>query len=442
MVGNYYYKIDVNMVHVSSLIVRSYERESKHLHIDSLYGHIMQNEHNYEAEHSLLADRISKVVIDKFNGLNIKSGKPTVRSNGVQEWTVLAGLVALISTNDQQEPEIYPISLATGVKALPNRVREYSEGSIVHDLHAEILAIRLFNWYLLDECFKVSAKDTEYTSKIIEKSQNNRSQFKLKDNINLALLVTEPPCGDASISYLTETLEDKEPWKDEAANSSKRQKLNSDLPVTRGRTNFDKLGIVRTKPGRSDSVITLSKSCSDKLCLKQLIGVTNAITSLLFPDSIYLSYLVLPKHKFKEEDINRCFNLRFTHKLEGQMNIHPLKVIGYSKDDYPFHKPKINFPEVPSQLSLLHIIPSKYTQILNNGVKNGAFVKNKRPKTNGESIICNKQVYKKAQSLLDQGVATYTNLKNSNTRRQELKMKGRETLNYWVSTDVDDFDLL
>lgn len=401
----------------------------------------MQNEDNYGMEHSLLADRISRVVVDKFNRLNIKSGKPTVRSNGVQEWTVLAGLVALICTNDKQEPEIYPITLATGVKALPNRVREFSEGSMVHDLHAEILAIRLFNWFLLDECAKVSEKDAEYVSKIIERSQNNRFQFKLKDNIELALLVTEPPCGDASISYLTETLDDKEPWKEET-NSSKRQKLNSDVAVTRGRTNFDKLGIVRTKPGRSDSVITLSKSCSDKLCLKQLIGITNAITSLLFPGGIYLNYLVLPKNKFKEEDINRCFNHRFTHKLEGEKDIYPLKVIGYSKDEYPFHKPKQNSPDVPSQLSLLHIIPSKYIQILNNGVKNGAFVKNKRPKTQGESIVCNRQVYKKAQPLLDQDVATYTNLKKVNTRRQELKIKGRETLTNWVSTDEDDFDLL
>ena len=116
----------------------------------------MQNEDNSKMNHSSLADRISEVIVNNFNGLNIKSGKPTVRSNGVQEWTVLAGLVALIyDTNDTEEPEIYPITIATGVKALPNRFRDFSEGAMVHDLHAEILAIRLFNWFLLDECSKI-----------------------------------------------------------------------------------------------------------------------------------------------------------------------------------------------------------------------------------------------------------------------------------------------
>lgn len=400
----------------------------------------MQNEDNSKTGHSLLADRISEIIVNNFNGLNIKSGKPTVRSNGVQEWTVLAGLVALIyNTNDTEDPEIYPITIATGVKALPNRFREFSEGAMVHDLHAEILAIRLFNWFLLDECSKLVDRDIAHVSKIIER--NECSEFKLKDGIKLALLVTEPPCGDASISYLTDTLDDKEPWKEDIANSRKRQKLNSDVAVVRGRTNFDKKGIVRTKPGRSDSVITLSKSCSDKLCMKQLIGITNAITSFLFPDGIHIDYLVLPKEKFKEDDINRCFYDRFFQKLEGENNIHPLKVIGYNNDDYKFHKPKPNSPDVPSQLSLLHVIPSKYTQILNNGVKNGSFIKNKRPKTNGESIICNRQLYKKAQVLLDQDVATYDDLKKTNTRRQALKKRGRETLSDWVSTDMDDFDL-
>lgn len=400
----------------------------------------MQNEDNSKMGHSLLADRISEAIVNNFNGLNIKSGKPTVRSNGVQEWTVLAGLVALIyDTNDTEEPEIYPITMATGVKALPNTFREFSEGAMVHDLHAEILAIRLFNWFLLDECSKLVDKDVEHVSKIIER--NKCSQFKLKDGIKLALLVTEPPCGDASISYLTDNLDNKEPWKEDVTNPRKRQKLDSDVAMIRGRTNFDKKGIVRTKPGRSDSVITLSKSCSDKLCMKQLIGITNAITSILFPEGIHLEYLVLPKDKLKEDDINRCFDHRFIQKLGGENNIHPLKVIGYNKDDYQFHKPKKHSPDVPSQLSLLHVIPSKFTQVLNNGVKNGSFIKNKRPKTNGESIICNKQLYKKAHILLDQDAATYVDLKKTNTRRQALKKKGRKTLSGWVSTDTDDFDL-
>lgn len=401
----------------------------------------MQNEENQKACKSL-GDRISQVVVDNFNSLHLKSGKPTIRSNGVQEWTVLSGLVALIyTTDDTEDPEIYPISSATGVKALPNRFREFSKGSMVHDLHAEILAIRLFNWFLLDECSKLTDKRDNSYSKIIETNRVSNGLFKLKRDVKLALFITEAPCGDASMGYLTKTLDDKEPWKEDIINPKKKQKLSSDVSVIRGRRNFDKLGIVRTKPGRSDSVISLSKSCSDKICLKQLTGITSSITSLLFPDRIYLDYLVLPEDKFNEDDINRCFVKRFIQRIEADEMIHPIEVIGYKKDDYRFHKPKNDLSIVPSQLSVLHVIPSQYIQVLNNGVKNGCFVKNNPPKSYGESIICNRQLYNKAQLLLSHNATTYIDLKETNTERQELKCKGQETLNNWITTTVDDFDL-
>ena len=37
------------------------------------------------------------------------------------------------------------------MKTLPDKVRSYSNGLMVHDMHAEILALRLFNYYLLEK---------------------------------------------------------------------------------------------------------------------------------------------------------------------------------------------------------------------------------------------------------------------------------------------------
>lgn len=362
-------------------------------------------------DYSDYGDQIATAVVNTFNKLNCKSGKPITRSNGVKEWTVLASIVAL------DGPDIIPISIATGVKALPDKVRGYSKGLIVHDMHAEVLALRCFNYFLLEQC----QKDTKYLIK-------NGEKFKWNDNIKLALYVSEPPCGDASMGYLALKAADRTPWKDE--NEGKRRKTN-----IRGRAHFDKLGIVRTKPGRLDSIETLSKSCSDKICLKQLVGINNSISSLII-EPIYLDFLVLREDKFDKEDLKRCFDSRFP--VEGA---HKLEFISYQKDDYPFHKKK---DYSPSPLSIIYIVESKHLQVLNNGVKNGSFIKNKPPKPGGQSFICNSafyKLYKETAELEDNQPTDYQQLKQINVERNQLKQLGKTTLKHWINTTKDNFQL-
>ncbi|KAI5960847.1 uncharacterized protein KGF55_004417 [Candida pseudojiufengensis] len=347
-----------------------------------------------------LGNKIAKTVIEKFNNLKITSGKPIIRSNGIKEWTVLASIVAI--TND----EITPITLATGVKVLPNKVRQYSNGLIVHDMHAEVLALRLFNLFLLGESQNPNSNWVKLEGE----------KFQFNKEIKLALFITEPPCGDASMTYLSNNLESNEPW----------ELREGDLTFNRGRNNFNQLGIVRTKPGRSDSLISYSKSCSDKICLKQLIGICNSITSTIF-QPIYLNYLVVKN--INEEDFNRCFLKR----LESD---HPLKLITYDLDIYEFNKSN---DKVPSPLSLLYICPSNTIQILNNGVKNGSYIKNKPPKPGGESIICNQGLIKKYPKRINS--KSYDEFKRSNIERETLKLKGQSILQNWKHSDVDDFNL-
>ncbi|KGQ83487.1 tRNA-specific adenosine deaminase 1 [Candida albicans P94015] len=343
-----------------------------------------------------LGNAIASTVIDTFNGLSIKSGKPVVRSNGVEEWTVLASVVAITNNN------IMPITLATGVKTLPDKVRSYSNGLMVHDMHAEILALRLFNYYLLE-------KDCP----LVEHSG-------LKHDVKLALFISEPPCGDASMSYISSNLTNNEPW------TPQKKQLN------RGRNNFGELGVVRTKPGRSDSLISYSKSCSDKLCLKQLVGICNATTSTLFKDSIFLDYLVTKNLPAK--DFHRCFRTRF----DLPSVVHPLQLLTYDCDGYEFVKSE---EKSPSPLSLLHIVPLNVTQVLNNGVKNGSFIKNKPPKKGGESIICNQNFINRLKQIREVDYPDYISFKHSNTARQALKMAGRKKLKDWVSSTADNFVL-
>ncbi|ABN68549.2 predicted protein [Scheffersomyces stipitis CBS 6054] len=378
-------------------------------------------------------------VVSVFNGLNVKSGKPVVRSNGIKEWTVLAGVVGFIEKEDGIET--VPLTVATGVKALPDKYRDFSDGLFVHDSHAEILALRLFNWFLVEECLKIRNGEK---SDVIE-TLIDSDKFRLKNEVKLGLVVTEPPCGDASMGYLVEGQEDKEPWKDERKEYQenqlpvKRRKLKD---ISRGRGHFDKLGIVRTKPGRSDSQITLSKSCSDKLCIRQLTGITNSLSSTLFPEKIYLDYLILQKDKFLDDDVKRCFATRFADQLEPEARFRRLQTITYKKDAYDFHKPesKDSSNYSPSPLSLLYVVPYKMVQVLQNGVRNGSFVKGKPPRKGGESFICNRQLYKQLQAVRDVKGNNYIEFKNSLTERNLCKQMATSILHNWTPTSSDSFD--
>lgn len=54
----------------------------------------------------------------------------------------------------------------------------------------------------------------------------------------------------------------------------------------------DLLGILRTKPGRADSPFASSLSCSDKICLWNILGIQGALLSQ-FVKPIYLNYFLI-----------------------------------------------------------------------------------------------------------------------------------------------------
>lgn len=75
-----------------------------------------------------------------------------------------------------------------------------------------------------------------------------------------------------------------------------------------GRTHFSELGRVRSKPGRGDAPASLSKSCSDKLALKQCTSLLSAVTSVLIdPSNAYIDSMVIPASQFSAEACRRSF---------------------------------------------------------------------------------------------------------------------------------------
>lgn len=77
-----------------------------------------------------------------------------------------------------------------------------------------------------------------------------------------------------------------------------------------GRAHFSLLGIVRRKPARSDAESTRSKSCSDKLALRQVSSLLSFPSSLLVAPtrSAYLAGLVLPEHEISPVACKRSFS--------------------------------------------------------------------------------------------------------------------------------------
>lgn len=355
-----------------------------------------------------LGNAIADAVVLAFNNVKTKAGKPTVRLNGVSEWTVLSGLVAI------ENGQVEVVTLATGVKAMPDEARAYSQGWIVHDMHAEMLSLRLFNWYLVEEIRRASG------SGLLEKVGD---KYRLRPTVKLALYISEAPCGDASME---EVAGKRVAWDDEKDSMpgepvAKKQKIN------RGRAHFDRLGLVRTKPGRADSRITYSKSCLDKLAVKQATGVLNALTSALI-DPVFLDYLVLRDASYSKTSFQRCFS-----RVDA---VHSLQVLLYDRDSYAFHKDEVR---LPLPLSLLHCVPFKSLQVLQNGVRNGAFKKNRAPLPSGASLVCNQNLYRQAQELLQLEGDSYLAWKRLNTAREQVKAEARAQLDSWPATAADDF---
>lgn len=134
------------------------------------------------------------------------------------------------------------------MKCLPAAKVSEASGYVLHDWHAEILALRSFNHLLLQECAHL-LRSPEYFSKILRwrisphKSDCHEQPFAIRDDVRIHMYCSEAPCGDASMELIIEAQEDASPWPvkvDESGQSS----------VMLGRGNFSELGVVRRKPGK------------------------------------------------------------------------------------------------------------------------------------------------------------------------------------------------
>ncbi|KAI2634897.1 adenosine deaminase/editase [Hypomontagnella submonticulosa] len=269
---------------------------------------------------TITADDIAALVQKHYDALPAKR-KPVVRNNGLREWVPLAGIVAQGKDN-----KLWCLSLATGMKCLPVSKIPQAQGNVLHDWHAEVLAIRAFNRFVLDECKALAQGHSseflrrrtaeEVVSAPESREEENEEEwngqpFAWKEDVLLYMYCSEAPCGDASMELIMAAQEDATPWDLPPATPTTAISIDAgnttaSLP---GRAFFSQLGVVRRKPARSDALPTLSKSCSDKLALHQVTSLLSSVTTLLVnPGNAYLRTIVLPISRYDATSCRRAFS--------------------------------------------------------------------------------------------------------------------------------------
>ncbi|KAG5976654.1 hypothetical protein E4U55_007258 [Claviceps digitariae] len=264
------------------------------------------------------ANLIARTVISQFNKLPAKR-KPTVRDNGLREWVPLSGIVA------EQDGNLTCLALATGMKCLPASKLAHANGNAIHDWHAEVLAMRAFNRFLLDECEASlqHGRASQVVDAVVPDGLAGNRPFRIKDNVRLHMYCSEAPCGDASMELIMAAQDDSSPWipppsppPDTHQSSPPSETSTTILP---GRAYFSELGIVRRKPSRGDAPPTLSKSCSDKITLKQCTSLLSSLTSLLIdPSNAYIDRLVLPSSQYSASACQRAFSGRLQPLMDEE----------------------------------------------------------------------------------------------------------------------------
>lgn len=206
----------------------------------------------------------------------------------------------------------------TGMKCLRESKVSLAQGRILHDSHAETLAIRCFNHYILDECENLVRNPSAISPFIVRQGERNSAAlgschpFTIRPEVMISMYCSEAPCGDASMELIMVAQEDPTPWplapNEELANQA-----------LKGRGSFAELGVVRRKPARGDCPASLSKSCSDKMALKQCTSLLSSLASVIVsPRNAYLSSLIIPRSEYVHSAFERSFSTEGRMKLVAQ----------------------------------------------------------------------------------------------------------------------------
>ncbi|EFC49040.1 tRNA-specific adenosine deaminase [Naegleria gruberi] len=256
---------------------------------------------------------LMKHVFKFYSDKVTKKGKPQG-----SEFTIFAALVLVDCSNNSipQEKKFIVCSIGTGTKCIGHDLieKDINNGYLLHDCHAEVMARRSFMKFMYN--LMESGKCSEYFDWVEEVER-----WKLKNNFELYMILTELPCGDCSIvnspstvSSGSETIEqNSQANNEEQLNKSENNQKQRKKVILEGRTGskiihndsctHEKFGedqtinLVRLKPGGGSR--NQSMSCSDKITKWNVVGIQGSLLSNFFEPIFVDKFLILLSEKSK-----------------------------------------------------------------------------------------------------------------------------------------------
>ena len=144
------------------------------------------------------------------------------------------------------------------MKCLPASKVPQAKGSVLHDWHAEVLAIRCLNHFLLQECRALVSSGGSYSTFLRRRREDEVTAscglqpFTINENVRFHMYCSEAPCGDASMELVMRAQKDATPW---PAPSALSPGTEPQVGLLKGRGYFSELGVVRRKPGSCLSAV-------------------------------------------------------------------------------------------------------------------------------------------------------------------------------------------
>ncbi|XP_048874656.1 double-stranded RNA-specific editase 1-like isoform X4 [Brienomyrus brachyistius] len=201
----------------------------------------------------VLADAVSRLVVDKFSELTDNFTSPHARRK------VLAGVVMTTGSNCK---EAQVICISTGTKCINGEYMS-DRGLALNDCHAEIIARRSLIRFLYSqlEPFLSHNKKEEQQRSIFSRCEGRG--YQLKENVQFHLYISTSPCGDARIFSPHEAgVEDQG---DRHPNRKARGQLRTKIESGEGTIPVRSSSTIQTWDGVLQGERLLTMSCSDKI---------------------------------------------------------------------------------------------------------------------------------------------------------------------------------
>ncbi|XP_053305349.1 tRNA-specific adenosine deaminase 1 [Spea bombifrons] len=307
------------------------------------------------------ADEIAALSYEHYRTKLPKQGLPDTS----REWTLLAAVIQ-VELIPEKGATKKVVAMGTGTKCIgQSKIRK--TGDVLQDSHAEIIAKRSFQRYLLHQLSLTMSKAPD----CVFISGSEEGKWILKPEISFVFFTSHTPCGDASIipmlasedqlfptitsesygenpgdtinvpGHLNATYKRKRNGDDLCTTNKKfkrddgetakgaepphqESKVSDPVPLAvadvyrtgakcvPGETqdsrnsgaDYHSIGVLRIKPGRGDR--TLSMSCSDKMARWNVLGCQGALLMHCLQRPIYLSAVVVGKCPFSHDAMERA----------------------------------------------------------------------------------------------------------------------------------------